>query len=80
MDRYKIIGRIGQGAHGYVMKGIDRFDNQNVALKKLVIKNLDEGIPKNLVREITTLKVLNHENVILNSINQIYISLHTILL
>lgn len=63
MNEYKILGRIGQGAHGYVMKGLHRTKNQEVALKKLIIKSLDEGIPKNIMREILALRVLKSEYV-----------------
>lgn len=59
MDNYTVLGRIGQGAHGYVLKALNKASQNEVALKKIVIKNLDEGIPKNIMREITALRVLN---------------------
>ncbi|XP_017784037.1 PREDICTED: cyclin-dependent kinase 20-like [Nicrophorus vespilloides] len=64
MDQFKITGKVGQGAHGYVMKGFNKFTGEQIAMKKLIVKNLDEGIPKNIMREITALKVLNHENIV----------------
>lgn len=61
MNRYKMMGRIGQGAHGFVMKGLDRVNGNVVALKKITIKNLDEGLPKKITREICALKVLKSD-------------------
>lgn len=63
MNEYQILGRIGQGAHGYVMKGLHKTKNKEVALKKVIIKSLDEGIPKNIMREILALRVLKFEYV-----------------
>lgn len=63
MNNYKILGRIGQGAHGYVLKALNEKNETVVALKKICFKNLDEGIPKNVMREITALTVLNSKHV-----------------
>lgn len=63
MNEYKILGRIGQGAHGYVMKGLHRIQNKEVALKKVIVKTLEEGIPKSIMREILALRVLKSEYV-----------------
>lgn len=63
MNNYKILGRVGQGAHGYVLKGISNATDKVVALKKIIIKTLDEGIPKNIMREITALRVLHSDHV-----------------
>lgn len=63
MNQYNVLGRIGEGAHGYVMKGTNKITGAEVALKKLTIKNLDEGIPINVMREISSLRVLNSEYV-----------------
>ncbi|KAK9702687.1 Protein kinase domain [Popillia japonica] len=64
MNEYQILGRIGQGAHGYVMKGLHKTKNKEVALKKVIIKSLDEGIPKNIMREILALRVLKFEYIV----------------
>ena len=63
MDQYKITGRIGQGAYGYVMKAKDKNTSKDVALKKLSIKSLNEGIPKSILREVMALKVLKNKYV-----------------
>lgn len=56
MDQYKIKGHIGEGAHGYVVKAVNLNGNQEVALKKLLLKSLSEGIPNNILREIKALQ------------------------
>lgn len=58
------MGRIGQGAHGYVMKAFDKTNGKYVALKKLSIKTLDEGIPTKIMREICALRILRYKYVI----------------
>lgn len=63
MNKYKILGRIGQGAHGCVMKGSNKETGETVAMKKLLVKNLDEGIPKHIFREICALRVLKSDYV-----------------
>lgn len=62
MEHYKITGRAGEGAHGYVFQGMDLRTNKVVALKKISI-NTDTGIPKNTLREICSLRVLKAKNV-----------------
>lgn len=63
MNNYEVVSRIGQGAHGYVLKAVDKNDGRVVALKRVVIRTLDEGIPKNTMREITALRVLKSDYV-----------------
>ena len=88
MEEYSVIGRIGEGAHGIVMKGIygimecscklrshsaawDLFhksctthflgrhkkSGSIVALKKVLLKRLEDGIPETALREIKALQV-----------------------
>lgn len=56
MNRYKIIGHIGEGAHGYVVKALNLETRKEVALKKLLLKSLSDGIPTNILREIKALQ------------------------
>lgn len=70
MNNYAIVGRVGQGAHGYVLKALNRTTDDVVALKKINFKNLVEGIPKNVMREIAALRVLNSEHVKLTTATQ----------
>jgi cell cycle related kinase len=46
MDNYHILGRIGEGAHGKVYKAKRVQSAELVAIKKVPLKNLDDGFPK----------------------------------
>ncbi|XP_030759535.1 cyclin-dependent kinase 20-like [Sitophilus oryzae] len=63
MENYKITGRAGEGAHGSVFKGLDLRYNKIVALKKIAI-NPEQGIPKNTLREICSLRALHAKNIV----------------
>ena len=52
-----VLGRIGEGAHGIVMKGRHKKSGSIVALKKVLIKRLEDGIPETALREIKALQV-----------------------
>lgn len=65
MDKYDIRGRIGEGAHGIVLlaKRIDT--GKLVALKKVMIRRLEDGIPNTALREIKALQEIGeHPNVV----------------
>ncbi|CAK9808888.1 Cyclin-dependent kinase 20 [Anthophora quadrimaculata] len=64
MDRYIITGKIGEGAQGVVLKAHDIETEKNVALKKLFLKNADNGISTSIIREIKILQQLKHINVV----------------
>jgi cell cycle related kinase len=63
MDRYKIVGRIGEGAHGLVLRGQHLGTGQEVALKKVLLKKLEDGIPTTVIREIKALQEVDCEYV-----------------
>ncbi|XP_066147068.1 cyclin-dependent kinase 20 [Euwallacea fornicatus] len=63
MENYKITGKAGEGAHGYVFRGIDLQTGQSVALKKISV-NVVQGISKNTLREICALRVLKAKNIV----------------
>uniref|UniRef100_A0A1B6D7T3 Cyclin-dependent kinase 20 n=2 Tax=Clastoptera arizonana TaxID=38151 RepID=A0A1B6D7T3_9HEMI len=64
MDQYQVKGRIGEGAHGLVLHGIHLLTKKVVALKKVLVKKVEEGIPNSVIREIKTLQELDHKYVI----------------
>ncbi|XP_068968031.1 cyclin-dependent kinase 20-like isoform X1 [Bombus flavifrons] len=64
MDRYIVTGKIGKGAQGIVLKAQDVETEKDVALKKLFLKNIDNGISISIIREIKILQQLKHPNVI----------------
>lgn len=53
---YKVIGRIGEGAHGIVLKAKNRRTGKLVALKRMLNNKGDEKIELSLLREIKSLQ------------------------
>ena len=64
MSNYKRLEKVGEGTYGVVYKSIYRPTKQLVALKKIKLEGETDGIPATSVREICTLKELNHPNVV----------------
>ena len=64
MEQYRIEKRIGKGAHGVVFLGMHVESGKEVALKKVLLARLDDGIPTQVIREIRSLCQLSHENVV----------------
>ncbi|TXG54178.1 hypothetical protein EZV62_019434 [Acer yangbiense] len=63
--RYKFYNTIlGEGSFGIVSKYEDHYTGDIVAIKKIKIKNPLEGIPSSVVREVSLLRELDHENII----------------
>uniref|UniRef100_A0A0B6ZPS9 Cyclin-dependent kinase 20 n=1 Tax=Arion vulgaris TaxID=1028688 RepID=A0A0B6ZPS9_9EUPU len=56
MEQYIILGRIGEGAHGIVQKAKHIESGDIVALKKVPLRNPEEGIPNTALREIKALQ------------------------
>ncbi|KZC10604.1 Cyclin-dependent kinase 20 [Dufourea novaeangliae] len=56
--------KIGEGAQGIVLKAHDTVTDKNVALKKLLLKSIENGISISIMREMKILQQLKHHNVI----------------
>ena len=56
MENYRVFGKIGEGAHGTVFQAEEIATGHKVALKKLSLKKIDDGIPIAFFREIKTLQ------------------------
>ncbi|XP_078003960.1 cyclin-dependent kinase 20 isoform X1 [Phascolarctos cinereus] len=56
MDQYNILGRIGEGAHGIILKAKHVETGETVALKKVALRRLEDGIPNQALREIKALQ------------------------
>ncbi|KAM9030797.1 cyclin-dependent kinase 20-like isoform 4-T9 [Megaptera novaeangliae] len=56
MEQYCILGRIGEGAHGIVFKAKHVETGEIVALKKVALRWLEDGIPNQALREIKALQ------------------------
>ena len=81
MEDYLVLGRVGEGAHGIVMKCRHKISgqvdapqlevsnlilcfNQVVALKKVPLKRLEDGISEATIREIKALQQLESQFVV----------------
>lgn len=60
MEKYVINGQIGEGAQGLVLKARDTSKDQEVALKKILIKRTEGGLPASIIREVKSLQQLKH--------------------
>jgi len=56
MDNFRCFGRIGEGAHGVVFEAKEITTGQKVAIKKIPLKRLDDGLPVQVLREIKSLQ------------------------
>ncbi len=80
VDDFEKINRIEEGSYGIVYKAKDKINGQIVALKKLKLENEKDGFPITALREIHTLKLIVHPNVVqvteiaaTSSLNHIFI-------
>uniref|UniRef100_A0A5B7CBX0 cyclin-dependent kinase n=1 Tax=Davidia involucrata TaxID=16924 RepID=A0A5B7CBX0_DAVIN len=64
MDKYKEIEKIGYGSYGDLYKGCVSVTNEAVILKQLQFPDESEGVPTNLIREISLLKEMKHSNIV----------------
>ena len=64
MNNYKVVSRIGEGAHGVVLRAEALLTGQVVALKKVPLKRLEDGLPLTMLREIKTLQQLESSYVV----------------
>ncbi|KAF6018383.1 CDK20 [Bugula neritina] len=56
MEQYTILGRIGEGAHGIVSKAKNIESGEIVAIKKVALRKIEDGIPNTALREIQALR------------------------
>ncbi|CAJ1351557.1 unnamed protein product [Effrenium voratum] len=65
MSRYEKLGApVGEGTYGTVWKGVSATTQDEVAMKKVVIRHEKEGFPTTAIREIRALRKLSHPNVV----------------
>ncbi|XP_066443288.1 cyclin-dependent kinase 12 [Eleutherodactylus coqui] len=64
VDKFDIIGIIGEGTYGQVYKAKDKDTGELVALKKVRLDNEKEGFPITAIREIKILRQLIHRSVV----------------
>ncbi|KAH9745852.1 protein kinase domain-containing protein [Citrus sinensis] len=61
---YKKIKKIGAGGYGEVYKCRNKVTGQKVAIKMMTIQTEQEGVPSYIIREVSLLKELEHENIV----------------
>ncbi|KAL0429365.1 UNVERIFIED_CONTAM: Cell division control protein 2 [Sesamum radiatum] len=64
MERYDKLHRIGNGGFGEVYMYKDLTNGETVAVKWIKFGDKDEGLPHEVLREISVLKELDHENIV----------------
>ncbi|KAL0464335.1 UNVERIFIED_CONTAM: Cell division control protein 2 [Sesamum latifolium] len=64
MERYEKVQRIGHGGFGEVYMYKDLTNGETVAVKWIKFGDKDEGLPHEVLREISVLKELDHENIV----------------
>ena len=64
VERYQKLDKLGEGTYGVVYKAKDKLTSEIIALKKIRMEYEDEGIPSTAIREISSLKELQHCNIV----------------
>ncbi|CAD8081646.1 unnamed protein product [Paramecium primaurelia] len=64
MNKYEIIGVVGEGAYGIVLKCRNKETNECVAIKKFKETEDDETVKKSIQREVKMLRMIKHPNII----------------
>ncbi|NWI91136.1 CDKL2 protein, partial [Pitta sordida] len=64
MEKYQVLGLVGEGSYGVVTKCRNRENGQIVAVKKFLECEDDAAVRKIAAREIKLLKQLRHENLV----------------
>ncbi|NXJ85076.1 CDKL2 protein, partial [Trogon melanurus] len=64
MEKYQVLGLVGEGSYGVVTKCRHKENGQIVAVKKFLDSDDDETVRKIALREIKMLKQLRHENLV----------------
>ena len=55
---YRIVKKIGEGTYGTVFLAVDQSNAAKVAIKKVKIRKPEDGLPKELLREIETIETI----------------------
>ena len=61
---YRVLDKIGEGTYGTVYRAVDQRTDTLVAFKKVKIRKADDGLPKEFLREIESLQLLDSKHVI----------------
>lgn len=61
---FEVLGELGRGAFGEVLKVRNKLDSRFYAIKRIRINSKNKVFNKQITREIKLLSRLNHENVV----------------
>jgi cyclin-dependent kinase-like len=64
MNKYEVLGVVGEGAYGVVLKCKNKETSEVVAIKKFKESEDDEMVKKSTLREVKILRMLKQENVV----------------
>jgi len=64
MNKYEILGVVGEGAYGVVLKCRNKENGETVAIKKFKDSDEDEIIKKTTLREVKILRMLKQNNIV----------------
>ena len=64
MENYQLIEKISEGSSGVVSKAQHLLTSRIVAIKKIRLRRLEDGLPKVAIREITALQQFEHQNIV----------------
>ena len=63
MNKYEVLGIVGEGAYGVVLKCRNKDNNETVAIKKFKESEDDEIVRKTTLREVKVLRMLKQRNI-----------------
>jgi hypothetical protein len=64
MNKYEVLGVVGEGAYGVVLKCRNKQTGETVAVKKFKESDDDANVRKTTLREVKVLRALKHENIV----------------
>ncbi len=64
MNKYEVLGVVGEGAYGVVLQCRNKETNEIVAIKKFKESEDDEIVRKTTLREVKILRMLKHSNIV----------------
>ena len=64
MNKYEVLGVVGEGAYGVVLRCRNKDTKEVVAIKKFKESDDDEVLRKTTLREVKLLRLLRHPNIV----------------
>ena len=63
-EQVRVLGLVGEGAYGVVLKCRNKQTGETVAVKKFKESDDDANVRKTTLREVKVLRALKHENIV----------------